>query len=68
LLKNINDRLTDDPWGHFEKSGWVQYLQAMENYGPVFVPRDSLFVLGDSRDNSQDSQIRSWETQGEGIC
>ncbi len=54
----INDQMIEDPWGHYsEKSGWTKYLQPMERFGPVVVPRDSLFVLGDNRDNSQDSRF-----------
>ncbi|MEW6376024.1 MAG: signal peptidase I [Thermodesulfobacteriota bacterium] len=54
----INDKLIDDPWGHhMEQSDLKKYFQPVEKFGPYIVPKDSLFVLGDNRENSQDSRF-----------
>ncbi|MEK6725123.1 MAG: signal peptidase I [Deltaproteobacteria bacterium] len=65
----VNDTAIPDPYAHFaDDMILLRGNDPRDNFGPVTVPPDSLFVMGDNRDRSYDSRfwgfVRKSEIKG----
>jgi len=51
---DLNDRLIEEPYVQHTAN---EIIEKLDNFGPITVPADTLFVMGDNRDQSIDSRM-----------